>query len=60
MSVRLVLIRDPTGRFPHQALLYTNLKLEHTQIGSWLVWHSRVEMSFEQVRRHLGVESQRQ
>jgi hypothetical protein len=60
VSIRWVLIRDPQGEFEPQALLST--KLDHTpqQILSWFVRRWTMEVTFEEVRAHLGVETQRQ
>ncbi len=59
-SRRWVLIRDPDNRFPPQALLCTDLAREPTQIVSWFVRRWSVEVTYLEVRRHLGVETQRQ
>jgi hypothetical protein len=60
VDIRWVLIRDPQGEFEPQALLST--KLDHTpqQILSWFVRRWTMEVTFEEVRAHLGVETQRQ
>ena len=60
VPVRWVLIRDPWGGFETQALLCTDLALAPEQIVAWFVLRWRVEVTFEEVRRHLGVETQRQ
>lgn len=60
VAVRWVLIRDPNNRFKTQALLCTNLKTEATAIIHWFVQRWRLEVTFEEVRAHLGVETQRQ
>ncbi len=56
VPIRWVLIRDPQGRFDPQALLCTDL----AQILAWFVLRWQLEVTFEEARRHLGVESQRQ
>jgi hypothetical protein len=58
--IRWVLIRDPQGEFESQALLSTNLDHTPQQILSWFVRRWRMEVTFEEVRAHLGVETQRQ
>ncbi len=60
VPLRWVLIRDPQGQFATQALLCTDLTAEPAQILAWFMLRWRVEVTFEEVRRHLGVETQRQ
>ena len=60
MPIRWVLIRDPKHRFPTQALLCTDLTRDPAQIIAWFVRRWSVEMTFQEVRAHLGVETQRQ
>jgi hypothetical protein len=60
VPVRWVLIRDPLGEFVPQAMLSTNLQIAPVQIVEWFVLRWRVEVTFEEVRTHLGVETQRQ
>lgn len=58
--VRWVLIRDPQGQFAPQALLCTDLNYAAQQIVEWFVLRWHVEVTFHEVRTHLGVETQRQ
>ena len=58
--VRWVLIRDPQERFATQALLCTDRTVAPEQIIAWFVRRWQMETTFEEVRRHLGVETQRQ
>ena len=58
--IRWVLIRDPQGAFATQALLCTNPSAEPTQILEWFVLRWQLEVTFQEVRTHLGVETQRQ
>ena len=60
LSIRWVLIRDPLGRFKSQALLCTDLNEEPEQILKWFVMRWQLEVTFHEVRDHLGVETQRQ
>lgn len=60
VPIRWVLIRDPDGRFPTQALLCTDQDATPLQILSWFVLRWQVEVTFHAVRAHLGVETQRQ
>jgi hypothetical protein len=58
--IRWVLVRDPEGKFKTKALLCTDLSATPAQIVRWFVRRWRVEVTFEEVRAHLGVETQRQ
>jgi DDE superfamily endonuclease len=60
VPIRWVLIRDPQARFATQALLCTDLTVAPAQIIAWFVRRWQMETTFEEVRRHLGVETQRQ
>jgi hypothetical protein len=60
VALRWVLVRDPARRFAPQALLCTDLAAEPAQILAWFVLRWRLEVTFAEVRRHLGVETQRQ
>jgi hypothetical protein len=60
VPLRWVLIRDPQGAFPTQALLCTDLDAEPGQILAWFVQRWQLEVTFEEARRHLGLETQRQ
>ncbi|HEX8982899.1 MAG TPA: transposase [Ktedonobacterales bacterium] len=60
VPIRWVLIRDPRGVFPTQALLCTDLNATPLQIVSWFVLRWQVEVTFHEVRAHPGVETQRQ
>jgi hypothetical protein len=60
LPIRWVLIRDPKGSFKSQALLCTDLKETPEQIVKWFVMRWQVEVTFHEVRDHLGVETQRQ
>ncbi|HTF70176.1 MAG TPA: hypothetical protein VK638_46620, partial [Edaphobacter sp.] len=55
-----VLIRDPAQRFDPQALLCTDLTQSHLSIVSCFLRRWQVEVTFQEVRTHLGVETQRQ
>lgn len=60
VPIRWVLIRDPQGKFPSQAVLCTDQNAEPVQILEWFVMRWPVEVTFHEVRTHLGVETQRQ
>jgi hypothetical protein len=60
VRLRWVLLRDPQGRFDPQALLSTNPTVAPPQIIAWFVTRWQVEVTFHEVRAHLGVETQQQ
>lgn len=60
LPLRWVLIRDPFHRFKPTALMCTDLSTTPEQIIAWYVMRWTVEVTFEEVRAHLGVETQRQ
>lgn len=60
VPIRWVLIRDPENRFAPQALLCADLARDPVQIVSWFVQRWQVEVTFQEARAHLGVETQRQ
>ena len=60
VPIRWVLVREPKGQFPPQAFLSTNLAATPTEILSWFRQRWQVEVTFEELRTHLGVETQRQ
>jgi hypothetical protein len=60
VPVRWVLVRDPEGGFEPQALLCTDLEADPEKILSWFVMRWQLEVTFQEVRRHLGFETQRQ
>jgi hypothetical protein len=60
VPLRWVLIRDPLGRFEPQALLCTDVTATPDQILAWFVRRWQVEVTFEEARCHLGIETQRQ
>ena len=60
MAIRWVLIRDPQERFKTQALLSTNLEHTSEQMLVWFVRRWTMEVTFEEARAHLGMETQRQ
>lgn len=60
VPLRWVLIRDPEGKLEPRAILCTDPDLEATEIVQHFVYRWQVEVTFEEVRAHLGVETQRQ
>jgi hypothetical protein len=60
VPIRWVLIRDPKGKFDTQALLCTRLEATPLQVLGWFIQRWQVEVTFEEARAHLGMETQRQ
>ena len=60
VPARWVLVRDPEGKFKTQALLCTDLDADPEEILRWFVMRWQLEVTFQEMRRHLGFESQRQ
>jgi DDE superfamily endonuclease len=60
VPLRWVLVRDPWGEFATQALLCTDLETDPQKILSWFVMRWQIEITFQEARRHLGFETQRQ
>ena len=60
VAIRWVLIRDPQQAFDPQAVLSTNLAHTPEQMLSWFVRRWTMEVTFEEARAHLGMETQRQ
>jgi hypothetical protein len=60
VPIRWVLLRDPYRRFDPQALLCTDTAQDPLQIVRWFVQRWQLEVTFREVRDHLGVETQRQ
>ena len=60
VPLRWVLIRDVQGKFDPQALLSTDLSVSAQQIVEWFVMRWQLEVTFEEARAHLGIETQRQ
>jgi len=60
VPIRYVLVRDVAGEFKPQAFLCTNLAADPVDILRWFVRRWSIEVTFAEVRRHLGVETQRQ
>jgi hypothetical protein len=60
VPIRWVLVRDPSGEHEPAAFLSTDLDAQPATILGWFVSRWRVETTFQEVRAHLGVETQRQ
>ena len=60
VCMRWVLITDPSGQFEPQALVCTDLTTGAQQMVEWFVVRWQWEVTFEEARAHLGIETQRQ
>jgi hypothetical protein len=60
VPIRWVLVRDVLGEFEPCAFLSTELTHQPIQILTWFVRRWRMEVTFEESRAHLGIETQRQ
>ena len=60
LPIRWVLVVDPEGHLPAQAFFTTNASMAPAQVIERFVWRWSLEVTFEESRRHLGVETQRQ
>jgi hypothetical protein len=60
VPIRWVVVRDPEEEYPPVALLCTNPTQDPLAMVTWFVQRWQLEVTFEEARRHLGVESQRQ
>lgn len=59
VPVRWVIVRALEEEFETQALLCTNQASEPKQIVEWFIKRWQVEVTFEESRRHLGIETNR-
>ena len=60
VPIRWLLVRDPLGELMPQAFLCTNLDAAPVDILQWFVSRWQLEVTFQDSRAHLGVETQRQ
>lgn len=60
LPIRWVLVVDPDAQRPTQAFFTTDLTMAPGRVVELFVWRWSLEVTFEEVRRHLGVETQRQ
>jgi hypothetical protein len=60
LPIRWVIVRDPKNIFKTQAFLCTDLSVSAEQMIRWFVRRWQVEVTFHEVRTHLGLETQRQ
>jgi hypothetical protein len=60
LPIGWVLVHDPLGKLEDAAFLCTDLDVSPEQLLQWYVMRWNVEVTFEDVRAHLGLETQRQ
>lgn len=60
VSLRWILLRDAEGKLAPIALLSTDQHLSAEEIVTYFVRRWSIEVTFEEARAHLGVETQRQ
>jgi hypothetical protein len=60
LPMRWVLVRDPAGKYKATAFLCTDLTADPLQILHWFILRWNVEVTFEEARAQLGLETQRQ
>ncbi len=60
VPIQWVLVKDPQGKLEPQAFLCTDMTQSPTQILYWLRLRWQIEVTFEEARAHLGLETQRQ
>src|ERR1700751_6174853 len=60
VAIRYVLVADPEGKLRMEAFFCTDRQATPEQILAWVVMRWSVEVTFEEGRAHLGLETQRQ
>ena len=60
VPIRWLLVKEPNGLFPPQALLSTDPTITPQQMLTFFIQRWTVETTFEEARAHLGMETQRQ
>lgn len=60
VAIRWVLVRDPEGELRDEAFFTTDVAMAPEQIIAYFVMRWSVEVTFEEAREHLGMETQRQ
>lgn len=60
VPLQWVLLKDPQGRIEPRAIQCTDLDLSPMEIINFFIRRWTVEVTFQEVRKHLGVETQRQ
>ena len=60
LPIRFVMVRDPEGKLRDEVFFSTDPQADPVQIVNWVVMRWSLEVTFEEVREHLGMETQRQ
>lgn len=60
VPIKWVAVRDPEGKLQTEAFFCTDVTASDEQILRWFILRWNVEVTFEEARAHLGVETQRQ
>jgi len=60
VTLRIVLVKTPGGKNEAEAFFSTDINLTPTKIIRYFVLRWNIEVTFEETRAHLGVETQRQ
>jgi hypothetical protein len=60
LPIRWILVRDPLSKLAPCAFFATTQSTSPLQILAWVIARWSIEVTFEEVRAHLGFESQRQ
>ena len=60
VHIRWVLVRDPLGELSPQSLACTDTDTDPRMIVEWFAMRWQVEVTFQELRTHMGVETQRQ
>jgi DDE superfamily endonuclease len=60
VDICFVLVCDPEGKLRMESFFCTDLQATPVQILEWVVMRWSVEVTFEEARAHLGLETQRQ
>lgn len=60
VKLRIVLVKTPEGKHDAETFFSTDTQLKPTQIIQYFVLRWNIEVTFEETRAHLGIETQRQ
>jgi DDE superfamily endonuclease len=60
VPIRFLITRDPDGKYQDEFFACTQLDATPAQILEWFVMRWSIEVTFEEARAHLGMETQRQ
>lgn len=60
LTLRVMLVKTPGGKNCAETFFSTDLRHTSEQIINWFVLRWNIEVTFEEARAHLGVETQRQ